>query len=63
MALRRQDIWPDGDLALAESIRQIKRLAERQNYDRLNRMARKWKPWRSVAARILWHNYLFERDK
>ncbi len=58
MALRRPDVWPDGDLALAESARRIKRLKQRPSYERLNKMAQKWKPWRSVAARILWHAYL-----
>lgn len=58
MALRRPDVWPDGDLALAESARRIKRLKERPSYERLNKMAQKWKPWRAVAARILWHAYL-----
>ena len=60
MALRRPDVWPDGDLALAESARRIKRLKERPSYKQLNKMAQKWKPWRSVAARILWHAYLSE---
>ena len=27
------------------------------------RLADEWRPWRSVAARILWHNYLSERRK
>lgn len=58
MALRRPDVWPDGDLALAESAKILKRLRKRPSVDRLRRMARAWKPWRSVAARILWHNYL-----
>lgn len=61
MALRRPDIWPDGDLALAESARRIKKLPERPSYERLTRMAQKWRPWRSVAARILWHAYLSEK--
>ncbi len=60
MVLKRPDIWPDGDLALAESARRIKKLDERPSYERLNLMALKWRPWRSVAARILWHNYLSE---
>ncbi|MFT5131596.1 MAG: DNA-3-methyladenine glycosylase II [Gammaproteobacteria bacterium] len=60
MALRRPDVWPDGDLALAESARRIKKLKERPSYERLNKMAQNWRPWRSVAARILWHAYLSE---
>jgi len=63
MALRRPDIWPDGDLALAESARRIRKLKERPDYQRLNKMARRWRPWRSVAARILWHAYLCENGK
>lgn len=63
MALKRPDIWPDGDLALAESARQVKGLAERPNDERLNRMASRWKPWRSVAARILWHHYLCDKGE
>lgn len=58
MALRRPDIWPDGDVALAESARQVKRLNQRPDFDHLRRIADGWAPWRSVAARILWHAYL-----
>ncbi len=63
MALRRPDIWPDGDLALAESARRVRKLSERPDYERLNRMALRWRPWRSVAARILWHAYLCQNQK
>jgi DNA-3-methyladenine glycosylase II len=62
MALKRPDIWPDGDLALAESARRVKKLEERPAYEHLSTMAQKWRPWRSVAARILWHNYLSENQ-
>ena len=58
MALRRPDIWPDGDVALAESARQVKRLNQRPDFDHLHQIADSWAPWRSVAARILWHCYL-----
>jgi DNA-3-methyladenine glycosylase II len=58
MALRRPDIWPHGDLALASAVHRVKRLRERPSYDRLTAMAARWAPWRSVAARILWHHYL-----
>lgn len=61
MALGRPDVWPDGDLALAEATRQVKRLRARPTDDRLRRLASAWSPWRSVAARILWHHYLSDR--
>ncbi len=58
MALRRPDIWPVGDLALAKSAQQVKRMRSIPSQERLRRMARAWAPWRAVAARILWHAYL-----
>jgi DNA-3-methyladenine glycosylase II len=61
MALRRPDIWPDGDLALAEAARRTKRLRKRPSADRLRRITNPWKPWRAVGARILWHFYLSDR--
>lgn len=61
MALRRPDVWPSGDLALAEAARQVKRLRARPSHPVLARMAEQWAPWRSVAARVLWHHYLSTR--
>lgn len=58
MALRRPDVWPSGDLALAAAVQQVKRLSARPNHDDLHEIAAPWKPWRAVAARILWHHYL-----
>jgi DNA-3-methyladenine glycosylase II len=58
MALRRPDVWPSGDLALAEAVRRIKSLATRPTSHALESLAARWSPWRSVAARILWHYYL-----
>ncbi len=58
MALRRPDVWPEGDLALAKAVQRVKRLRSEPTPDRLRRIAEGWRPWRSVAARILWHEYL-----
>ena len=58
MALRRSDIWPTGDLALASAMQQVKGLSIRPNQELQEEIASLWKPWRSVAARILWHYYL-----
>jgi DNA-3-methyladenine glycosylase II len=60
MVLRRPDIWPTGDLALAVAAQKVKRLETRPTQDALNEMSEAWKPWRAVAARILWHYYLSE---
>jgi DNA-3-methyladenine glycosylase II len=58
MALRRPDVWPIGDLALATAVQQVKRLHERPSSIELAKIGEIWKPWRAVAARVFWHHYL-----
>ncbi len=58
MALRRPDTWPAGDLALAVAVQRLKGLASRPAPERLEQLGRAWRPWRAVAARLLWHYYL-----
>jgi DNA-3-methyladenine glycosylase II len=58
MALGRPDIWPVGDLALATAAGAVKGLEERPTADDLAELGEAWRPWRAVAARILWHHYL-----
>jgi DNA-3-methyladenine glycosylase II len=61
MALRRPDIWPRGDLALAVAVKQVKGFRERPTDDELVEMSARWKPYRAVAARMFWHYYLSTR--
>jgi len=61
MALLRPDIWPLSDLALASAIRELKALSSRPDPEELDRIASPWRPWRAVAARLLWHYYLSKR--
>jgi DNA-3-methyladenine glycosylase II len=58
MALRRPDVWPDGDLALAAALHEVKRLRRRPDGAAQRRISAGWAPWRSVAARLLWQHYL-----
>jgi len=58
MALGRSDIWPIGNLALASAMQQVKGLPTLPDQDSMDTIASPWKPWRAVAARILWHYYL-----
>ena len=60
MVLRRPDIWPTGDLALAVAAQAVKGLRTRPTSQELAEISESWKPWRAVAARILWHYYLSE---
>lgn len=57
LALRRPDIWPAGDLALAIAARAVKGLEGRPNFKEMVALAEPWRPWRGAAARLLWHYY------
>jgi DNA-3-methyladenine glycosylase II len=61
MALRRPDVWPHSDLALAAAAQQVKKLVKRPTPQELDALGERWRPWRAVAARLLWHHYLSGR--
>jgi DNA-3-methyladenine glycosylase II len=61
MALRRADVMPKGDLALHVAYKKLKNRALAPSSDDFQRIAEKWKPFRAVAARLLWHFYLSAR--
>lgn len=58
MVLRRPDVWPPSDIALAAAAADLFDLPERPTSDALQQMAVAWAPYRSTAARLLWHHYL-----
>ncbi len=58
MVLRRPDIWPNGDVALATAVMKLKKLGTRPSFPQLAQTAESWRPFRSVAARMLWQYYL-----
>ena len=55
--LGHPDIFPAGDLALQESARALLGLAERPSARELAGIAERWRPWRGVAAGVLWAHY------
>jgi len=63
MAMRRADIWPAGDLALAVAMKELRDLPHRPGPDELERLAEQWRPHRAVAARMLWQYYLSKRKQ
>jgi DNA-3-methyladenine glycosylase II len=63
MALRRPDIWPVGDLALVAAAQEVKGLAALPTQAEMDALGQAWRPWRAVAARLLWHHYLSKRRK
>ena len=56
-ALCRPDIWPKEDLALAVAVQEVKGLPARPTPKELDQLGAYWRPWRSVAARLLWNYY------
>jgi DNA-3-methyladenine glycosylase II len=63
MALRRPDVWPEGDMALATALREVQCLRALPSREQQRIIASRWSPWRSVAARLLWAHYLAERGQ
>lgn len=62
MAMSRADVMPKGDLALHVAWQKLSGRPKPAADDFLL-IAERWRPLRSVAARILWHFYLSERSK
>jgi DNA-3-methyladenine glycosylase II len=61
LALRRPDAFPPTDLALLNAIQHVKKLDTRPMAQELTVIAEAWRPYRAVAARLLWHFYLSEK--
>jgi len=61
MAMSRADIWPAGDLALALTVGELKRAGLRPSIEEMEALAEEWRPYRAVAARMLWQHYLARR--
>ena len=55
--LGHADAFPAGDLAVQESARIAFGLRKRPDAKALTRMAEAWRPWRGVAAHLLWAYY------
>jgi DNA-3-methyladenine glycosylase II len=55
--LGHADAWPAGDLALQEAARVAFGLRARPTAKEMQVLAEPWRPWRAVAARILWTYY------
>lgn len=55
--LGRPDVWPAGDLALQEGARLALGLRKRPDAKRLETISARWRPYRAVAARLIWAYY------
>jgi DNA-3-methyladenine glycosylase II len=61
MSLHRNDHFAWGDIALVNSIKWVKGLPPHTSKEDLIKVANTWKPFRTLAAYLLWHCYLQRR--
>ncbi len=55
-SLGRQDVLPVGDLGLKKGIQKMYSLSELPEKEEMEKIAQKWRPYRSVATWYLWRS-------
>lgn len=63
MCLQEPDIFPAGDIALITSLKETKRLSAHTPAREIVSIAENWKPYRTIAAFMLYHAYLKKRGR
>jgi DNA-3-methyladenine glycosylase II len=58
-AHQRMDVFPAGDIAVAGALAALKGLPSRPGPVLLRTLAEPWRPYRALAARLLWHHWRF----
>ncbi len=58
-ALGRPDVFPAGDIAVAGAAAHLLGLEQRPDPKTLRALAEPWRPYRALAARLLWHHWRF----
>ena len=59
--LQRTDVFPLGDLAMVNALKEVKKLSKETSKEKLLALSEAWKPHRSLATMLLWHYYLQKR--
>jgi len=59
--LARADAWSPGDLALRVAVKDALALEARPDHALMMEIAEGWRPWRAIAARMLWSYYALRR--
>jgi DNA-3-methyladenine glycosylase II len=60
-SLQRTDLFPLGDIALVNSLKEVKQLHKHISKEEMLKIAEPWRPYRTIAAMILWHAYIQKR--
>jgi DNA-3-methyladenine glycosylase II len=61
-SLQRTDLFPLGDIALVNSLKEVKKLSKDISKEKMLKIAEAWRPHRTIAAMILWHAYIKKRN-
>jgi DNA-3-methyladenine glycosylase II len=61
-ALQRTDLFPLGDIALVNSLKETKKLHLQISKEEMLAIAEPWRPYRTIASMILWHSYIKKRN-
>jgi DNA-3-methyladenine glycosylase II len=61
-ALQRSDVFPIGDLAMVNALKDVKQLPTHTTKEELVLLAETWRPYRSIATMLLWHYYIKKRN-
>jgi DNA-3-methyladenine glycosylase II len=59
--LQRTDVFPLGDLAMVNALKEVKKLPKETGKEKLLSLSESWRPHRSIATMLLWHYYLQKR--
>ena len=59
---QRSDLFPLGDIALVNSMKEVMKLSKETNKEEMLLIAEKWRPHRTIASMILWHSYIKKRN-
>lgn len=62
-ALRRPDVWPIGDLAIRQGVQRLLNRPEPPSADELVELAHPWRPYRTLAARLVWRYHGVMKNK
>ena len=60
-SLQRSDLFPLGDIALVNSLKETKQLHPKVTREDMLAIAEPWRPYRTIASMILWHSYIQKR--
>lgn len=57
-ALQRANVFPLGDLAMVNALKEVKGLKKDVRPEKILALANTWAPYRSIATMLLWHFYI-----